>query len=147
MTGETENIRAARKRVLLADCHEEAVTTLQNMLENAGFETTAVWTAKQALELLECQHFDLMLLNEYLPDAECEDLLRKLHKQGTLIPCIVMQPSAPEITNCAHLEALGVREIVYKHEYRTLVNVVSEHLLGESKTHLATSTPGACDRL
>lgn len=123
----------ARKKVLVADCHEEVLITLQKMLEDAGYDTTIVWTASEALKLLESGTFDLVLTNEYLPDAECEDLLKALQKQRAQVPCIVMQPSAPEITNSTSLEALGVRDIVYKYAYRQIVSVVNERLLKDHK--------------
>jgi hypothetical protein len=44
-----------------------------------------------------------------------------------------MQPSAPEITDFTHLEALGAREIVYKYAYRQIVETVAECLLCEEK--------------
>src|SRR5450759_5259684 len=117
-----------RKKVLVADCHEEVLIALEKMLEDAGFDTTTVWTARDALKLVDSQVFDLVLVNEYLPDAECEDLLKALRKRGTQIPCVVMQPSAPEITDFTGLQALGARNIVSKHAYRQIVEVVTECL-------------------
>ncbi len=128
--------RPERKRVLVADCHEEVLITLKKMLEDAGFDATTVWTAADALKCVETRAFDLILTNEYLPDAECEDLLNALRKRGTTIPCIVMQPSAPEITDFTHLEALGAREIVYKYAYRRIVATVTEYLLCEEETRM-----------
>lgn len=125
-----------RKKVLVADCHEEVLIALEKILEDAGFDTTTVWTARDALKLLDSQVFDLMLVNEYLPDAECEDLLKALHKRGAQIPCIVMQPSAPEITDFTGLQALGARDIVYKYAYRQIVEVVSECLACDKKAPL-----------
>ncbi len=136
MARHMESSKPARKRVLVADCHEGVLITLEKMLEDAGFDTTTVWTAKDALQCLQSQTFDLILLNEYLPDAVCEDLLNALHEKGTQIPCIVMQPSAPEITDFTHLEALGAREIVYKYAYRQIVESVSECLVCERKSEM-----------
>lgn len=131
-----EHTEPVRKRVLVADCHEEVLITLERMLEDAGFDTTTVWTAEDALSVLDSKSFDLILVNEYLPDAECEDVLNALHKKGTEIPCIVMQPSAPEITDFTHLEALGARQIVYKYAYRQIVKTVAECLLCKGKTRM-----------
>jgi DNA-binding NtrC family response regulator len=129
-------VTAKKQKVLLADCHEDVLIALEKILEDAGFDTTTVWTARDAMRCLESQAFDLILVNEYLPDGECEDVLNALHKKGTQIPCIVMQPSAPQITDFAHLEALGAREIVYKYAYRRIVETVKECLLCQSKTSM-----------
>jgi putative sigma-54 modulation protein len=133
---EIETMKGPRKRILVADCHEEVLITLEKMLEDAGFDTTAVWTAREAMKLLESRAFDLVLINEYLPDAECEEILKALHQRATQIPCIVMQPSAPEITDFSAIEALGAREVVCKYAYRHIVEVVSECLVCGKKTAL-----------
>jgi DNA-binding NtrC family response regulator len=117
-----------RKRVLVADCHEEVLIVLEKMLEDAGFDTTTVWTAREVLDLVESQMFDIMVVNEYLPDAECEDLLKKLQEKGTQVRCIVMQPSSPDITDVGVLRKLGAHEIVCKRAYQQVVDAVSRCL-------------------
>jgi DNA-binding NtrC family response regulator len=127
-----------RKRVLVADCHEEVLIALEKILEEAGFDTTTVCTARDVLKLVDSQVFDLVLINEYLPDAECEDLLKALHKRGAQMPCVVMQPSAPEITDFANLQALGARNVVCKYAHRQIVDVISACLACE-KTRRAVA--------
>ena len=58
----------SRKKILVADCHEDVLIILERLLEDAGFDTTTVWTAKEALTLLDSHAFDLVLVNKYLPD-------------------------------------------------------------------------------
>lgn len=130
-------MKIPRKRVLVADCHEEVLIVLEKMLEDAGFTTTTVWTATDALNRVESQVFDLVLVNEYLPDAECEDLLRALSRRGVQVPCIVMQPSAPQITDTTALQALGVRDVVCKYAYRQIVELVSKCLAGDKTIPLS----------
>jgi DNA-binding response OmpR family regulator len=130
-------MKMPRKRVLVADCHEEVLIVLERMLEDAGFDTTTVWTARDALKLVASQVFDLVLVNEYLPDAECEVLLKALHKKGGQVPCIVMQPSAPEITDITGLQALGARDIVCKYAYQQVVETVSRCLASDKPALVA----------
>jgi DNA-binding NtrC family response regulator len=122
-------MKTSRKQILIADCHEDVLIILERLLEDAGFDTTTVWTAKEALKLADSHAFDLVLVNEYLPDAECEDVLKALHKRGEQIPCIVMQPSAPEIVDFTRFEALGAKDIVCKHCFRQIVEIVRECLV------------------
>ena len=122
-------MKTLRKNILVADCHEETLIALEKILEDAGFDTTTVWTANDALKRLDSEVFDLVLVNEYLPDADCEDLLKALRKRGAQMPCVVMQPSAPEITDFTQLEALGARDVVCKYAHRQLVEAVSECLI------------------
>lgn len=136
----SEAMKTARKKILIADCHEEVLMALEKILEEAGFDTTTAWTARDTLALLDSQVFDLVLVNEYLPDAECEDLLKALHERGAQIPCIIMQPSAPEITDYTGLQALGASHIVCKHAHQQILEIVSECLSGDRKTALAVET-------
>lgn len=129
-------MKTARKKVLVADCHGEVLIVLEKMLEDAGFDTTTVWTAQEALKLVESQDFDVALVNEYLPDAECEDLLKAFHKKRAQLPCIVMQPSAPEITDISGLHNLGARDIICKHAYRQVVEAVSRCLACDKPARL-----------
>ena len=133
-------MKSVRKKVLVADRHEEVLIALEKMLEDAGFDTTTAWTARETLALVDSQVFDLVLVNEYLPDPECEDLLKALQKRGAQIPCIVMQPSAPAITDLAALQALGTHHVVCKHAYRQIVEIVSECLACDNKTPLVVGT-------
>lgn len=122
-----------RKKMLVADCHEDVLITLERLLEDAGFDTTTVWTARDLLRLVDSHIFDLVLVNKYLPDADCEDVLKALHKRSDEVPCIVMQPSAPEIVDSARFEALGAKNIVCKHCLRQIVEIVRECLLCDRK--------------
>ena len=126
-------MKTLRKKILVADCHEETLIALEKMLEDAGFDTTTVWTADDALKRLDSEVFDLVLVNEYLPDADCKDLLKALRKRGAQMPCVVMQPSAPETTDFSRLQALGARDIVCKHAYRQVVEIVRECLVCDKK--------------
>ena len=136
LAAKSKPANALRKRVLVADCHEDVLITLEKILEDAGFNTSTVWTAREALKLLDSQSFDLVLVNEYLPDAECEEFLKALRRRGARPPCIVMQPSAPELTDFAELQVLGARGIVCKYAHSQIVALVSECLAGEKETEL-----------
>ena len=97
---------------MIAGCHEDVLIILEKLLEDAGFDTTIVWTAKEALELADAHVFNLVVDNKYLPDSECDGVLRALRKRRVLAPCNVMQPSAPEIVRFTRFEALGARNVV-----------------------------------
>ena len=129
-------MKAPLKKVLVADCHGENLIALEKTLEDAGFDTTTVWTGREALRLLDSQVFDLVLVNEYLPDAKCEFLLKALHKRAAQIPCVVMQPSAPEISDVTHLKAMGAHDIVCKYANRRIVEIVTSCLACDKRVPL-----------
>ena len=124
-------MKATHKRVLIADCYDDVLIALEKLLEDAGFDTTTVWTGKDVLKLLESEHFDLLLINECLPDAECEELLQVLEKDQHQVPFIVMLPSAPEITDLKDFEKLGAAAVVNKYSYRRILEEVTECLCSD----------------
>ena len=131
-------MKATRKRILIADCHEDVLIILERIFEDAGFDTTTVWTAQEAVKLADSHPFDLVLVNEYLPDAGCDDVLKALQKSREQTPCIVMQPRAPETNDFTRFEALGARDIVCKHRFREIVEIVRECLRCNRKRVPAT---------
>ena len=124
-------MNAQRKKILIADCHEEILITLQKLLEDAGFDTTTVWTARDFVGSLHSGTFDLVLINEYLPDARCEELLHKLDEQQ--LPCIFLQPRASTFSQFTAQGELVERDVVCKYEYTEIVERVCRRLGGQPK--------------
>ena len=125
-----------RKKVVVADCNEEVLIALEKILEEAGFDTTTVSTAREVLTQVDSKMPDLVLVNEYLPDAECEDLLKALRTRSARVPCIVMQPYSPKMADISGRQALGARHIVYKYAYQQIMEVVRECLACDNKALL-----------
>ena len=71
---------ADRKRILLLHHDEESLITLQWILENQGFDTTATWDQAEAAGLLKSSNFDIVVLHENAlknsPDALLEGVKR-----------------------------------------------------------------------
>jgi DNA-binding response OmpR family regulator len=117
-----------RVRVLIADCHEDSLMGIEHLLENEGFDTTTAWTGKDAFRILDGYAFDLIILNEYLPDGNAETLLRAVRRRGVGTPCLIMQPSAPPMLDAACFRGLGVVDVVCKHSFGDLVGRVRAHV-------------------
>jgi len=66
-----------KRRVLIVDNNEDTLQTLQGILENAGFDTQTTWSGREALGLLESQGFDVLLVDDYLPDLHSNDFLTR----------------------------------------------------------------------
>jgi len=130
-------MKTNRKRILLADCDEEVLITLEKLLEDAGFETITAWTAKQALKLTDSHPFDLALVNEYLPDAKCEEVVKALQGRGRRTLCIVMHPGIPRVVDFVRFAGLGARDIVCKRPYRQIVDLVRECFVCDGREVLA----------
>ncbi len=118
---------AHRNRVLIMDCHAEILMLFERLLEDEGYDTTTVWTGKDGLRALQQERFDLVLVNEYLPDMNAEAFIAELRDRGCNVPCVVMQPSATEITDIRHFAAVGAVAVVCKWSHHKVLEVVGLH--------------------
>jgi DNA-binding NtrC family response regulator len=103
-----------RKRVLVADVDDDLLTRLQILLETRGYETSTAWGAREAIQLLQSQEFDLVLLDDYLPDASSEELWRAIQHQppGTSVALLKTSQAVEEAQS--HFLRIGGRCILDK---------------------------------
>jgi two-component system, cell cycle response regulator len=82
----------ARRRILVADDHEDNVELLRARLEARGFEVHAAQNGEQALELVEQVQPDLILLDVMMPRMDGMEVARRMKANPRLpfIP-IIMQ--------------------------------------------------------
>lgn len=71
---------ADKKRILLLHHDDESLITLQWILENQGFDTTATWDQAEAAGLLRSSNFDIVVVHEHAlkdgPDALLQGVKR-----------------------------------------------------------------------
>ena len=79
------------RRVLLLDLDPATLISLEQRLEDAGFDTATTWSIHEAHLLLEKRRFDLMVVGDHRPEIDACAVLRRLESLQTLIPCIVMR--------------------------------------------------------
>lgn len=66
------------KRILLVDDEEEVRNVFDTALRSAGFELTVAGSGSQALEILKTQAFDLVLLDQMMPDMSGNETLKQI---------------------------------------------------------------------
>jgi len=87
-------VNATSARLLIVDNEAENLICFEHLFEDKGFDTTTAWTGLDALKaLLTRKPFDLVLVNDYLPDMDAEELMQRLHRVDRNVPCVVMQAS------------------------------------------------------
>src|SRR5687768_8603866 len=83
-------------RVLLVDDEGSILLTLAANLELEGFEVECANSGAQALDLIERQHFDLVLSDVRMPGMNGVDLFRRIRSKNTDIPVLLMTGFAIE---------------------------------------------------
>jgi len=117
-----------RKKILILDHDERVLINLESVLESAGFETTTTWDMQEALTLLNCRDFDLLLLGDHPPQVKCAELLKGLRCQQSRAPCIVLHAAARYPFEDQYLRWLGAYAVLPKWKYRDLVARIQECL-------------------
>ncbi len=112
-----------RSKVLIADGDEQVLMALERLLEDDGIETATTWSARQALELMRGDGFDILVMGDNLPDLGCEQMLREIQRQGVAASILVME-SAGSQTSPSNFAGLGAAETVRRREFGKLVECV-----------------------
>ena len=118
-------MRAKSKRVLIVDPHADVLISLQKSVEDAGFDTEAAWSGADAIRLLRKEEFDIVLINEYLPDCDCDVILRQIKAQFGNVGCVVMQSYAPRMDQCDRFKQSGTTAVVCKHDLASVLAAIT----------------------
>lgn len=80
------------KRVLVVDDEADVRKFLTTVLEKGGYETMTASNGQEALEMVQKEHPDLVILDLQMPEKTGTDFYRKLSKDDELktIPIIVV---------------------------------------------------------
>ena len=71
------------------DNNDEESQVLASMLDGAGYRPTTTWSGLDALELLESQEFDIVLVSSYLPDLYVGNFFERFNRLPVR-PCVIV---------------------------------------------------------
>lgn len=115
----------SRKRILIVDDDEDIRDSLA-MLLDLQYDTGTAADGKDALRMLEAEHYDAILLDLMMPVLNGEELVAELHKRKIEIP-IAMLSAARDLPEVA--ARCGVTEYINKPvRFETLLQTLSRLL-------------------
>ena len=115
-------------KILVADNDEDVLIALEGILEEKGYATTVTLSSAEACALLCQGGFDLLILDDYLSDADSAQTLATCRSAGVRTPAIVTYHRFPSADDEARLRDLGISALVHKQAHYELVEIV-RHLL------------------
>ncbi len=77
-------------RLLLCEDERELSVALQKILKHYNYSVDAVFDGEQALEYLECENYDAVILDIMMPKVDGLTVLKKVRENGNLIPIIML---------------------------------------------------------
>ena len=112
-------------RVLCVDDDEDSREMLSVLLKFWRIETKGVGTATQALSLIEAEHFDLYLLDTWLPDLDGVELCRRMRALDPHTPILFFSGAAYEADKKRGIEA-GANAYVIKPDVDGLIGTITQ---------------------
>ena len=116
-------------RVLYVDDDEDSREMLRMLLESHSIETKAVGTAREALSSIQAEHFDLYLLDGWLPDLDGFELCRQMRCCDSNTPILFYSGSGCEADKTMGREA-GANAYVIKPNISDLLESIAQFLRG-----------------
>ena len=112
MTNEASNSggAAAMKRVLIVDDETDVAQAMMMVLE-PYYEVHSALSGPEALELLEHEAIDVIIVDLMMPVMSGKEFVTELHQRGHHVPVVVASASRDLRSAC---EALGVQRYLQK---------------------------------
>ncbi len=78
------------KRILVVDDDEDILEILKTMLGNRGYEVEEAEDGETALERLESEQFDLLVLDIVMPGMNGYEVMEKMKESGIRMPVVML---------------------------------------------------------
>ena len=135
--------------ILLVDDENAITDNLGPFLERSGFNVEVASNGKEALQKLETQHPDLLILDVLMPQLGGREVLRQLRNDGNWIPVILLTQVGEASERAMALEE-GADDYLNKpfdpHELTARIRAVLRRAR-PGKPPLSTAARLACGRL
>ena len=111
--GRTRTDFSVGRRILIVDDQETILFFLRDRLEQLGFAIFTASSKAEALELLQKDSFQGILLDLEMPGMDGLSMLSQLRKQSKSVPVIVMSADPTQTAMIKAIEA-GARDYLTK---------------------------------
>jgi two-component system OmpR family response regulator len=127
-------------RILCIEDHEDTREVISLLLTREGYEVTCAESPREALTLLQSQHFDLFIVDTWLPGMSGLELCNKLRELDGEAPILFFTAAASEADRARAFESGAQGYLVKPVDTHRLAAKVTR-LLSESKKRLTTQQP------
>jgi CheY-like chemotaxis protein len=106
-------------KILLVENSKTARAVLSNLLEKEGYAVETVSTGAEALEAFEIKHFDLLIMDVFMPEMngyEAAQKIRAIKSKKANTPIIGLSSSTNERDRRLCIES-GMNEFIVKTEH------------------------------
>ena len=118
-----------KRKILVVDDNADNRELLSRRLEKRGYATVCADSGRQALELLQQEEFDLILLDIMMPEISGIEVLEKVRQEKSMAELPVIMATAKDTSeDMVHALKLGANDYITKPiDIDKLLNTISEH--------------------
>ncbi|WP_042352812.1 response regulator transcription factor [Bacillus massiliigorillae] len=91
------------KQILVVDDDQEIVNLISIYLKNEGFLIHRASNGKEALELMNKENIDLLILDLMMPVMDGMEVCRRLREQDSLVPILMLTAKSEDIDKISGL--------------------------------------------
>ncbi|WP_368655217.1 response regulator transcription factor [Ornithinibacillus sp. 4-3] len=92
------------QRILIVDDEQSIVTLLKYNIEKAGFETDAAFDGEEAIQKIEQNNYDLVILDVMLPKLDGMEIIKTLRQNKNNVPVLMATALDTELDKILGLE-------------------------------------------
>lgn len=118
-----------RKKVLYVEDHKDCCDALLTVLEHLGCSCSSAGTVSEALKVVVTDTFDLIILDEKLPDGTGTQLCKAIRSRGIKTP-ILFYTAEPDTVDKPTARAAGAQAYLVKPDHNEQLIPTIENLLG-----------------
>jgi DNA-binding response OmpR family regulator len=101
-----------QKQILYIEDHQDTRELVTLVLADANYQVTTTSSSQEALKLARQHHFDLYLLDSWLPDGSGTELCKRLRELNQGTPIMFLSAAAYETDKQAAIESGAQRYLV-----------------------------------
>ena len=105
---------SAQARILIVDDEPDTLGLIELTLETAGYEVSTALNAEPAMNLIQQQEFDLILLDVMMPGMSGFDMVRQLKAQMGSHPPIIFLSAKNQPEDLETGKSLGAHSFLIK---------------------------------
>ena len=121
-----------RRRILFVEDNEDTLILVSLLLDQANIGFATARTFRDALQKAKTESFDLILLDNRLPDGDGVDLCRSIREFNTTTPIIFYTAAAYPADKARGLMAGAQRYLVKPTDIQNLEKTILEFLHKDS---------------
>ena len=102
-----------KKKILIAEDEKPMANALKAKLENSGFEVSLAFNGQEALQILQQEKIDLLLLDLIMPQKDGFAVLAELKKIGSKVQ-VVISSNLSQADDISRAKELGAADFFVK---------------------------------